>query len=156
MKDTRQWEFVADMNFDGFVTISDIGLWVNWIFTYPGDWVVFKLTHNSIGRFLEFSAADYGGVFSFLISLLFFAMIFFIPSMITDGISEQKEWNENQSPKEKLQARRIMSVMIFTVFSFFLLWASLQLNIFWLEIISAFMVLLSSVLFFTSNRWNKY
>ncbi len=155
MKDTRQWEFVADMNFDGFVTISDIGLWVNWIFTYPGDWVVLKLTHNSIGRFLEFSAADYGGVFSFLISLLFFAMIFFIPSMITDGISEQKEWNENQSPKEKLQARRIMSVMIFTVFSFFLLWASLQLNIFWLEIISAFMVLLSSVLFFTSGRWNK-
>jgi hypothetical protein len=155
MKDTRQWEFVADMNFDGFVTISDIGLWVNWIFTYPGDWVVLKLTHNSIGRFLEFSAADYGGVFSFLISLLFFAMIFFIPSMITDGISEQKEWNENLSPKEKLQARRFVSVMIFTVFSFFLLWASLQLNIFWLEIISAFMVLLSSVLFFTSGRWNK-
>jgi hypothetical protein len=155
MKDTRQWEFVADMNLDGSVTISDIGLWVNWIFTYPGDWVVLKLTHNSIGRFLEFSAADYGGVFSFLISLLFFAMIFFIPSMITDGISEQKEWNENASPKEKLQARRLLSVTIFTVFSFFLLWASLQLNIFWLEIISAFMVLLSSVLFFTPGRWNK-
>ena len=104
---SRIWSFTADMNFDGLVTISDIGLWVNWIFTYPGDWVILKLSHNSIGRFFEFSAADYGGVFSFLISLFVFSMIFFIPSVIIDGIAEQKEWNENATPKEKLQARRL-------------------------------------------------
>jgi hypothetical protein len=148
VKDTRQWEFVADMSFDGFVTISDIGLWVKWLFYYPGDWVILKLSHNPFGRFFEFSAADYGGVFSLLISLLFFTIIFFIPSMITEAIAEQKEWNENASPKLKLQARRMTNVMKFGLFSALLMYASLQFDVTWLLIISGLMLVTSFILFF--------
>jgi len=155
MTNTRLWEFSADMNLDGSVTISDIGLWVNWIFTYPGDWIILKLTHNNIGRFFEFSAADYGGVFSFLISLFVFSMIFFIPSVITDGVSEQKEWNKNASPKEKLQARRFSSVMLFTIFSAFVMYLATQIGETWFIVASLLMFTMGSILFFTSNRWNK-
>jgi len=151
----RMWSFASDMNFDGSVTISDIGLWVNWLFTYPGDWVILKLTHNGIGRFFEFSAADYGGVFSALISLFVFAMISLIPSMITDGIAEQKEWNENASSKEKLQARRFWSMMIFTIFSAFVMYIATQVGETWFMVASLLMFAMSSMLLFTSNRWNK-
>ena len=96
MTNTRLWEFSADMNLDGSVTISDIGLWVSWLLSYPGDWAILKLTHNPIGKFFEFSSADYGGFASFLISVLFLIVVFFIvpaviSAVITNGIDEQKE-----------------------------------------------------------------
>jgi len=36
---TRQWAFILDMNRDGAVTISDVGLWMKWLFFYPGDFI---------------------------------------------------------------------------------------------------------------------
>ena len=33
----RQWSFVADMNFDRVITVSDCWLWLKWLFYYPGD-----------------------------------------------------------------------------------------------------------------------
>ena len=158
MKDTRQWEFVADMNFDGFVTISDIGLWWKWFFSYPGDLVVLLLTNNNIGRFFELSAADYGGMFSFLISLFVFVGIPI--AIIQFGTIEERtgtieERNENASPKLELQGRRIRSLIRTSIFSALLMYISLQLDITWLQIIAGLMFATGGILFFTSGRWNK-
>jgi hypothetical protein len=31
----RIWQFAADMNGDGVVTISDVWLWFKWLYFYP-------------------------------------------------------------------------------------------------------------------------
>ena len=67
-KNTRLWEFVSDMNFDGAVTISDVGLWMQWLIYYPGDWFIQYFMNTDVGRFLEISEANYGELLSLVIS----------------------------------------------------------------------------------------
>src|SRR5712675_1416458 len=38
-----RWIFLADMNRDGYVTISDFWLWIKWVFYAPGDWILLML-----------------------------------------------------------------------------------------------------------------
>ena len=82
MYDLRQWSFVADMNYSGSVTISDIWLWFKWIYFYPGDGVVYFFVKMApdIGRFLEMTYGDYGGLFSGVIS--FFLWVCFLSAII--------------------------------------------------------------------------
>ena len=69
----RMWAFVADMNGDGVVTISDVWLWFEWLYFYPGDGVVWVVgtALPAAARFLEVTPASYGAASgSGIISLL--------------------------------------------------------------------------------------
>ena len=39
----RWYERAEDMNHDGAVTISDVGLWAQWLWSLPGDYVLIGL-----------------------------------------------------------------------------------------------------------------
>ena len=77
MDDPRLWSFVADMNFDGSISISDVWLWIKWLYFYPGDGLVYLLLNKapSIASFFEMAISSYGGVFSGIVSLVFFGII---------------------------------------------------------------------------------
>ena len=79
----RQWTFVSDMNYDGAITISDIWLWVKWLYFYPGDGFFYVLLHKmiDIANFLEITYSDYGGLLSGIISFYFW--IFFVGIFMT-------------------------------------------------------------------------
>ena len=67
---------MADMNFDGSITISDVWLWFKWLYFYPGDRLVYLLLKKapSIASFFEMTTSSYGGVFSGVVSLVFFSI----------------------------------------------------------------------------------
>lgn len=73
-----RWIFVADMNRDGFITISDLWLWVKWIFYAPGDCILLgvMLQMPSLARFLEISTLMLYGWQSFAISLVVWYFVF--------------------------------------------------------------------------------
>ena len=87
MDSHRQWSFIADMNFDGIVTISDFWLWVKWLYFYPGDFFISVLIEAfpDITIFLELSPSDYGGLGSGFFSFIFFLFVYgFFISLIED------------------------------------------------------------------------
>lgn len=71
----RDWDFVADMNRDGFITISDVWLWCKWLFSYPGDAVLTVLIGSPFGDFFELSIAHFGGGFSFAVSMVLWVVV---------------------------------------------------------------------------------
>jgi len=68
----RQWDWIADINGDGLITISDTWKWISWLYYYPGDYLIKFLSTNksSFATFFEISPVDYGGTFSFLVSAI--------------------------------------------------------------------------------------
>lgn len=72
MPDPRQWSFVADMNYSGSITIGDVWLWLEWLYFYPGDGFIYFLINKipAVGRFLEITYSDYGGVISGIASFI--------------------------------------------------------------------------------------
>lgn len=75
----RQWAFKSDMNGDGIYTIRDVWAIAVWLFFYPGDLLIYFLLHHmewlanmlrGASEFLEVSAIGYGGIVSFLVSLV--------------------------------------------------------------------------------------
>jgi hypothetical protein len=73
------------MNGDGMVTISDVWLWLKWIFFAPGDFLLLVLMKygTSVALFLEITPANISGVLSGVIS----AFVWFV--MII-GVSENR------------------------------------------------------------------
>ncbi len=71
MYNIRQWPFVADMNYSGSITISDIWLWMKWLYFYPGDGIIYIALKflPDIARFFEITHAHYGGILSAIISV---------------------------------------------------------------------------------------
>lgn len=69
--------FVVDMNGDQRFTITDLGIWAAKVFFLPGDWMIWKLVTAAPGlaRFLELSPADYGGLLSNVLSVLFWLLV---------------------------------------------------------------------------------
>lgn len=67
----RQWEFISDMDYNGAVTVSDVWLWVKWLYFLPGDFIVRLFleegTLSTLSTFLEISLASYGGFWSGLV-----------------------------------------------------------------------------------------
>jgi hypothetical protein len=66
----RSWQFVADMNGNGAVTIRDVWPWMNWLFFLPGDWLILVVGPTAVGRFLELGPGSMGGPVSAGISFL--------------------------------------------------------------------------------------
>jgi len=68
----RLWSFAADMNGDGGVTISDVSLWFQWLFFYPGDAFFYNvmLYLPKVTQFFELTVSSYGGWVSGVISYI--------------------------------------------------------------------------------------
>jgi hypothetical protein len=102
----RQWKFVSDINYSGAVTISDFREWVQWLFFYPGDVVMFLALESfpSVGRFFEVSPLSYGGIWSGIFSGLLWMLLY---SELLDGAKQrrakkvQKEYERLSAMKEK-------------------------------------------------------
>lgn len=62
----REWVFIADMNYSGSITISDVWLWIKWLYFYPGDGFVYFILNvvPDLGHFFEITYSSYGGVLS--------------------------------------------------------------------------------------------
>jgi len=60
-----------DVNSDGDLTITDIGLWLQHIFFLPGDWLIWACLRYwpEMSRFLEVDARAYGTTISALVSV---------------------------------------------------------------------------------------
>lgn len=73
----RLWSFVADMNRDGAITISDVWMWFKWLYFYPGDGVFYTLMSGApkVAEFFELSAANFGGVASGVISFFMWLIV---------------------------------------------------------------------------------
>jgi hypothetical protein len=81
----RQWSFVADMNSEGIITVSDVWLWVKWLFFYPGDLLLQVIVNYApaLATFLELAPSSFGGWGSGTIS--FFAWLVLLLAI---GIAE--------------------------------------------------------------------
>ena len=68
----RQWRFAADMNRSGAVTISDVWLWLKWLYFYPGDGLLYIVIRKApaLAKFFEITFDSYSGIFSGLVSFL--------------------------------------------------------------------------------------
>jgi hypothetical protein len=66
-----RWAFDLDMNHDGQVTITDIGMLCRWIFFAPGDCLLLgiMLKLPGVATFLELTPAYLYGWWSLFISL---------------------------------------------------------------------------------------
>jgi len=100
--DPRLWKFVADMNSNGNVTISDVWLWCKWLYFYPGDWLLGLMIHKfpQYANFLKLSYDDYGGVLSGVISFFVYSSLLVL---LINTIGEIKEdfdrWRANRNKK---------------------------------------------------------
>lgn len=66
----RQWKFVADMNRSGTVTVSDAWLWIEWLYFWPGDGLIYLAITKAPGlaKFFELSAGKFSGPLSLFLS----------------------------------------------------------------------------------------
>lgn len=108
------WEMLrADMNYDGLVTISDIWLWIKWLFFLPGDSTIWLVTDRvyRLAIFLELSAADYGGWLSGFLSVFFWVVLpilSIVPEFIYGLVKENQPTRRKDSepPNELPLSRR--------------------------------------------------
>lgn len=74
-----RWQFTRDMNCDGLFTISDVGLWIHWLFFLPGDAVFYGLLSiPKLAVFLEITPAWYGGWTSGILSILGWLLVLIV------------------------------------------------------------------------------
>lgn len=81
----RQWSFIADINYSGSVTISDVFLWLKWLYCYPGDLCLLALMKwfPGVANFLEISALSYGETLSSVLSAIIWVIGIGIVSIIS-------------------------------------------------------------------------
>jgi hypothetical protein len=74
----RLWRFIADMNGDGFVTITDVWMWLKWLYFYPGDGLLYLVEKvlPGVANFFEVSALTYGGGFSGIFSFFVWLILY--------------------------------------------------------------------------------
>lgn len=72
-----RWFIAKDMNCDGSLTISDVKLWLGWLFFLPGDGLLYSLlVWQGAAIFLELTPAIYGGwVAGILSAVLWLGML---------------------------------------------------------------------------------
>lgn len=83
----RPWRFVADMNFDGLVTVSDTWLWFKWLYFYPGDLLLLGLMRGAapVAIFFEISDGSFGGEFSGVVSFFAWLVVFILVRAVLLG-----------------------------------------------------------------------
>jgi len=79
-----RWQFLTkDINADGQLTLSDVGLWCYHGFFAPGDYILSTLISGApaVAKFLELSPVDYQGVLSGFLSA-----VIWIGSVLSIGV----------------------------------------------------------------------
>src|SRR5262245_24471609 len=68
----QRWRFVWDINGDGTVTISDVYLWLSWVFFAPGYLVLLLMmqTLPTVALFLELTPNSLSGTLSGVLSAI--------------------------------------------------------------------------------------
>ena len=83
-----RFRFQMDANYDGAVTISDIGILFKKVFLLPGDLLEYFITKNyqlELFKFFEVSyIPTYGNVFSWIFSIFIWLIVFSIISSISN------------------------------------------------------------------------
>jgi DNA-binding MarR family transcriptional regulator len=82
--------FEWDVNNDGNLTVTDIGLWLEHAFFLPGDWVIWASLRYwpELGRFFEVDARAYGSTFSALISVFVWLAIIVVIMTTSHALAE--------------------------------------------------------------------
>ena len=88
-----RWKWFSDANFDGSVTISDVGAWAGWVFHAPGDFIVDLIIDNvePVGDFFEFDHQSHGRWLSVLISISSWIFVFGVLAVLSD-------WSAREAP----------------------------------------------------------
>jgi hypothetical protein len=105
----RQWVFRKDMNGDGAATASDVPLWAEWLFYWPGDALIAQFGETAFGRFLEVSPASFGSATSAALSVagwvILVCLVLYLPRFFVD-IVDPTSWQERRERREAQRARR--------------------------------------------------
>jgi hypothetical protein len=72
----RRLQVRGDMNLDGVVTISDVWLWLQWLYFLPGDLAALVLLDSPVGNFFEITLGSLQGVGSGVLSFFFWFVVF--------------------------------------------------------------------------------
>ena len=72
----RRLQVAADMNHDGVVSMTDVGLWLQWLFFLPGDLATLVVLGTPVGDFLEISLDSLQGWGSGFLSLCVWYVVF--------------------------------------------------------------------------------
>ena len=72
----RLWGFIVDSNMDGDLGLVDVRLWAEWLFFWPGDFVINISIQSALLGFLGFNKSDFSGVKSFFISLVLWFQVY--------------------------------------------------------------------------------
>ena len=88
----QPWNISADINGDGAVTISDVGAHLTQFFFLPGDAVIFALLSARPGtaEFFELGVGSYRGGLSGVLSVVFWLLIAFMPSRLSDSLARRR------------------------------------------------------------------
>ena len=78
--DSRDWFFIADMDHNYSITISDVWLWFQWLYFYPGDAFIYFIINKvtPLSNFFEITYNNYGGFLSGFISFIFWILALLI------------------------------------------------------------------------------
>lgn len=81
-----RWIFEADMNADRVISISDVWLWMKWIYFAPGDFALLLLMSKAprLAMFLEIDVFSIFGWLSGMLSAAFFIIVISVLSAL-DG-----------------------------------------------------------------------
>ena len=103
----RQWSFVTDMNYDGIVTISDVWLWIKWLYYYPGDLFLYFLMQDfpRLAVFVEVAPESYSGSFSGIFSVFFWTVVI----VVSYGIMKTIEDRGNERILKEIEEERKMA-----------------------------------------------
>ena len=117
MFDPRQWGFVADMNYTGSITISDVSLWFKWLYFYPGDGLVYFSINRvpKFGQFFEISYNSYGGNVSGIVSFFVWIIVLGILAAILDNLEVMKTEIISSIKDIKLQLSEKYSSIMFGI-----------------------------------------
>ena len=67
-----RWQIRLDQNLDGVFSVSDVWLWIKWLYFAPGDAIIFVLSRiESTRTFFELSPDSYGNWFSAVVGTPF-------------------------------------------------------------------------------------
>jgi hypothetical protein len=70
------------MTGDGVITISDVWLWVKWLYFLPGDAAIASVGPTPVGQFLEASPQSFGSVWSGTLSFVIWPMLLLWSAML--------------------------------------------------------------------------
>ena len=74
-----RWFLAKDMNCDGVFTISDVNLWLEWVFFLPGDGLFWlQMQDQQLSTFFELTPDVYGGWASGIFSAIGWLIVFMI------------------------------------------------------------------------------